>query len=409
MGILKEVMKRVAPSHSSLQAAWIFEAKSPILAPPLVFGAEKNIAFGTKDGRLVCISATGVQLWEYTVEHKLSKVDMMFVDEESVKSISSMPAYLSKEKFLLFGTDSGILQAVTESGKPQWQFKAKGPIKTTPLVADINGDGKEEVIFGSLDKYLYALNGEGKLIWAFNAGSQIESSPSYFRSRAGYGIVFGANNGTLYCLGGDGKEKWSFATKSPITATPSCGLILGSEDIFIAFGGHDSTAYILSEKGLKEWQFKTGGKILASISLADVNTDSRMEVCIGSTDDTLYLLSAQGGKLWQFESNFWIVAKPLIADLNRDGNLEIAVGSYDRFVYILSAEGEYVLDSMPGLSNLTSDIQNNSGLINAPAGRYQSKIIASYKTRGMVTGLSLHEYSGLLVTTSSGTLEALKL
>ena len=408
MGILKEVMQKVAP-QSSLRAVWIYEAKSPILSAPLVFGSDRKIVFGTKDGRLVCLSAAGTQLWEYSIEHKLSKLDLMFVDEESIKSVASTPAYLAEEKLLLFGSESGSIQAISESGKPQWQFKAKGAVRTTPLVADINGDGKEEIVFGSIDKTLYAIRGDGSLLWAFNAGSPIESGAACLRTKTGCNIVFGTNNGTFFCIGSDGRQKWSFATKNPITSTPCCGYLMGTDEAYVVFGGHDSRVYVVSEKGIIQWQFMTGGKILAPILLADVNTDKRMEVFVGSTDDALYLLSAQGGKLWEFETNFWIVAKPIIADLNRDGRLEVAVGSYDRFVYILSAEGEYILESMPGISNLASDFRNTAGLINAPPGRYQSRILASYRTRGMVTGLSLHENAGILVTTSNGTLEALKL
>lgn len=409
MAVLREVTKETKQAGRLMNPSWSYEAKSPILAPALIFGSEKKIAFGTKDGRIVCLNNKGERLWEFSVEHKLSKVDLMFVDEESAKSVASMPAYHPQDKLIIFGTETGVLHAIDENGKPQWQFKAKGPIRTTPLIADVNGDGKEEILFGSMDKYLYAINSTGKLIWAFNSDGQIESSPAFYHSRKSNGIVFGTNNGTLYCLGADGKERWNFKTKNPITTTPTCGPIMGNEDFYIAFGAHDKKLYVVSEKGLKEWHFETGGKVLAPVTLADVNTDNRMEVCVGSTDDSLYMLSSNGGKLWQFEANFWIAARPLAADLNNDGKIEIAVGSYDKFVYILSGEGEYILETMPGISNFASDFQNTSGLINKAPGRVESKVIARYKTKGMVTGLSFHEQAGLLVSNSNGMLEALRL
>ncbi len=409
MGILKQVMERLDVQGNPMVPAWSFDAKSPILSSPLVFGPQNKVAIGTKDGRIICLSAQGDKLWEFSTQQKMSKIDRMFVDESSAKNISSSPAYHPDERLILVGTESGVLFALSEDGKPAWQFKAKGAIRGTPLVVDINNNDDLEILFTSVDRLLYVLSAKGRLVWTFASDAPIEAGPSYYKSANGNGIVFGTNAGTLYSVTTEGKERWNFKVKGPITAASACGKVLGTGDVYIVFGAHDNRLHMVSDRGLEEWSFLSKDKVLGSPTISDVNDDSRLEIFFGSTDDTLYALSAHGGEMWHFETNFWVATKPVIADLNNDGKQEIVVGSYDKTVYVLSAEGEYILESMPGSSNLTSDLQNVSGLINAPTGHYESKLLASYKAKGMITGISLHEQAGLLVVTANGLIEALRL
>ena len=405
MSLLKAVIGRLGGRQVVLAQAWSLDLKSPILSAPVTFndGKEDLIAVGTKDGRLCVFDLMGKQKWVYGLDQKLTKVDLMFMDEDSAKSISSTPVFSSGS--LIFGSESGSVSSINLSGKKEWEFKTKGAVRASPLIADINNDGTPEILFGSLDKYMYALNSKGKLAWAFQTDGQIECQPSFLQSTSGNGIVFGTNSGTLYCLSPDGKEKWRFKIKSPITSTPACGKVMGTDEIYIAFGAHDNKMYLLNEKGVKEWEFETNGKIISPAILIDANNDNRLEVCFGSTDDVLYMVSSSGGKLWQFESNFWIASQPIAVSIGAERK-EIAIGSYDKTLYLLDAEGEYMLETIPGSSNLTQDLQNYSGLISKAPGEVQGKMLAKYKASGMITGAAAIK-KGFVISTSNGKIEAI--
>jgi hypothetical protein len=47
---------------------------------------------------------------------------------------------------------------------------------TARAIADLNGDGIEDVIAGSFDYYVYAMSGaDGSIIWTYNTGNRVFS------------------------------------------------------------------------------------------------------------------------------------------------------------------------------------------------------------------------------------------
>src|ERR1700723_1066440 len=87
---------------------------------------------------------------------------------------------------LYFGSDDGVIYALSSSGQLKWKVAAGG-IRTSPALTS-NG----EIIFGSVDHNLYALDSFGKLRWRFTAGGQV-FSPTV------------AADGTIYFQSADGK------------------------------------------------------------------------------------------------------------------------------------------------------------------------------------------------------------
>ena len=64
-------------------------------------------------------------------------------------------------------------------GFPKKMIRADG-IWSSPALADLDGDGKKEIIFGANDGQLHALNSNGREIAGFpvQAGDYIRSSPA---------------------------------------------------------------------------------------------------------------------------------------------------------------------------------------------------------------------------------------
>jgi len=419
MGLLKGVLDKLKNKSSfNLNQVWAFDASSPILASPILVPdavkGQKDIVFGTKDGKIFMLDDNAKLKWTFNIDEKISKVDLMFLDEESLKSIAGSPCVADLEKDnknkIIFASEIGKLYVVDLDGKLLWDFKAKAPIRSSPTAFDINNDGKLEILFGSMDKYFYALTPKGKVLWAYYADTELEASCIVLECQKGLQVIFGGADGTIFSLDSQGKLLWKFKTGGKIVAKPVCGRIYGDDRQFIVLGSYDTYLYVLNENGLLEWSFKTDGKIQASACLADVNDDKKLEIVFGSCDDRIYLLSANGGKLWTYETDFWIASSPIVADINGDGKLEVVVGSYDKSIYVLDAEGNFTLNYMPGLNTTVGQLTGSSDILNAESAHYIGKKLSECKVDGMVVGLIYMQEQNknqIVVGTNTGKLNAL--
>ncbi len=378
---------------------------SDMLAP------KKNvIAFATQNGKVYVINEDAKVEWVYPANEKLSETELFFIEEGMAKNIYSTPilADINKDgkKEVIFGSEIGKLYALDSSGKLMWSYNAKGSIRPTALAEDINNDKEIEVIFGSMDKNLYVLNSKGKLVWKFKADSEIEGSAAVLKGKKGTQIIFGSNDGTIYSLDKKGNLLWQFKTAGKITAQPVIGKIYNTESNYIIVGSFDEYMYALREDGKLQWKYKTEGNIFSKVALADINSDKKLEIIFGSCDDKIYALSSNGDKIWSYETDFWVVTTPIIEDINDDGKLEVVAGSYDHSLYVLDAEGAFLLNYMPGISGITSQSGHYTDLVTHEPGAYHGKKLWQYKTDGMIVASAYlaNREKNIIIGTDNGKL-----
>ncbi|MHA1770694.1 MAG: FG-GAP-like repeat-containing protein [Candidatus Thorarchaeota archaeon] len=132
---------------------------------------------------------------------------------------------------------------------PLWSYTTGDAIVSSPIIGDVDGDGRLEIIIGSQDHQVYALNGEdGTRLWSYTTGDWVDSSPA------------------LGDVDGDGKLE----------------AIIGSRDgCLYALNGEDGTLL---------WSYDTSYWPISSAALGDVDDDGRLEVVIGSGNHAIYAL-----------------------------------------------------------------------------------------------------------------------
>jgi outer membrane protein assembly factor BamB len=91
-----------------------------------------------------------------------------------------------------------------EDGSEIWTYTAGDDIHTGVCLADVDGDGLYEVLFGCNDNYLYCLESDGTLKWKYEADASIIGglSVSDLDKDGKVEIFFGSGN-YMYCLESD--------------------------------------------------------------------------------------------------------------------------------------------------------------------------------------------------------------
>jgi outer membrane protein assembly factor BamB len=295
------------------------------------------------------------------------------------------------KKEIIFGTKNGKIMSIDIDGNLKWAFSAEdnvsqaelmfldtensNSINSSPNIEDMNFDGKKEIVFGTEAGRLYVLDNSGKLLWQYQTDGPIRGAPVVQRFAGKQaGIIFGSSDKNLYFLNSLGKLIWKYPCKSEIESCPI--LVIGTQPM-ILFGDNEGTLYSLNLKGDLIWKFETKGKILSQPSFAKLTKDEAPSIVFGSTDGNLYCLTEKGALIWDFHTNGAICGKATIIDLNNDGKQEIVFGSCDNCIYALDGTGKklwsYETDFWVVASPIVTDIDND-GKLEIIAGSYDHNI-----------------------------------
>lgn len=255
--------------------------------------------------------------------------------------------------FLLVVSISGFAQPTVK-----WSFNTKDASFGQSASADIDGDGKLEIVFGCYrnDSMIYALNAEnGSLLWKFNAkgsGEGCNDVAPIIYDVDGDGkmevIVPSSCNPKTYCFDGKtGAVKWVCNTRGS-DSPPTIADIDGDgkpEILHGEFGGY--VICINAEDGTVAWEIAVDTKswIQTAPTIVDVNNDGDLDFIVGTwnasvkTDNKIYAYRAKDQKLlWTYAVNDVMYHGTAVGDLDKDGKQELVVGCYNDTLYCINAE-----------------------------------------------------------------------
>jgi len=259
-----------------------------------------RVIIGDATGYLTCFDCDGKLLWEFRADRgRISPISVGDVNGDGSPEI-------------IYGSDGGRVYCISENGKWLWEKDPEedSPFgRSAPVVADINSDGKMEILIAksnySPKQRLYALDaGTGEVLWDFetklhvyaclaSADIDLDGRPE---------IICGDKANVVYCLDGSGKELWRTPLEGegifhgPVLADVNGD---GLPEVIVGarrFGSTLPSLYVLSSVGeLLESYSVTGRGVISSPAVFDIDGDGRSEILFVATNPArLICLETEG-------------------------------------------------------------------------------------------------------------------
>jgi outer membrane protein assembly factor BamB len=271
--------KRYLPKHEFFGSTKAGIVSSPLVADVDLDG-EAEIITGMRSRRVYCMRRVdGAFKWFRELKYDPdSSASFAMVNGQPVVYIGGGEHPSGKGENALValrGYDGSVL----------WKSPVYGGLDSSPIIADINGDGRLEVVITSLaDASSHAFDADsGRILWSYRFGP-----------------------------------------------TDTCT--------------HDRNNIC---RPLTTSTYRTGDAICRSYTtplLADINNDGNIEVVVGSNNGTVAILAGATGKLIvSIKTKAIIRGSAVLADIDMDGSQELLITSGDRILVYKTAarEGEW--------------------------------------------------------------------
>ncbi|HOY30767.1 MAG TPA: FG-GAP-like repeat-containing protein [Bacteroidales bacterium] len=218
-------------------------------------------------------------------------------------------------------------------GKIKWQTPTRGS-DSPPTIADIDNDGKAEILHGEFDGYVICINAEnGSVAWEIpvNNNSWIQTAP------------------TILDLDADGQLDFVVASW--------------------AFSG--DTNYVYAYRANNQallWKHALDDVVYHGTAVADLDNDTRPELVIGDYSGKLSVLNGENGSTcwnYTFPQGYSVGAPASIADLDNDGNCEVICSGWYKMTALRHDGSSFWNYSIPGYASAfrgaaLADIDNDN-------------------------------------------------
>lgn len=320
---------------------WRVDVPGPAMRPsaPLVCDLDGDsapeVAWAGPDGVLRSLRPSkGFELW---------RADLGIF--EAAPSAGDLDGDGSAE--IAIGTDSDLFVGVNgTSGATEWALNLSDGVRAPASLADLGGGPALESVVSTAGGVLALRN--GTVLWAAPGAIFLPTSP-VLADLDGDGTpdaAVGTGRGELRAFSGtDGHQLWAVSVGAALTEPPAALELAGlSVKGLVAALSDGSLVGLSGRDGSLLW--KVQADATSSPSAADLDLDGACEIVVG-TGTGVGAFSSGGERLWHFPVPGGAISSPAIADTDLDGSLEVAFGGRDGNLYTLSAGGRCAIGSSP--------------------------------------------------------------
>ena len=236
--------------------------------------------------------------------------------------------------------------------------------EASPKTADLNGDGKREIIVATSDGYVHVIGGDGKEVSGWPAKVNVVpglDAKNAFNVRKSYAFTSGK-------VKVDGHH-------SNVIAAPAVGDLDGDKKLEIVVAAYDGAVYVFNADASTKSGFpvsvpymdnskatdrykKLDDGVFGAPVLADLDGDKKLEIIVAAMDGKIHVWQADGSKLAGFPVQLQypggdskgnmrlgrMVSSPAVGDVDGDKVLDIVVGTTEDLgnygpLYVVHGQG----------------------------------------------------------------------
>ncbi len=299
------------------------------------------------DGELEVIVPASSPCMVYCFNGRTGEVE--WSTSTSPNSIDSPPAIADVDNDgvpeVIFGTFYGYVYCLNgEDGSECWRTNlgSNSYIQSEPNILDVDNDGQLDVVVTQWagDCRVYALRGNDHseiwhsdlpTDWMYHGGSFADIDEDGKPE-----IVIGCYDGKVYLLNAeDGSLEWEYPTSSYVGAPTSVADLNNDGHLEIVLVSYNRLI-VISHEGDYLWDYTTGGNIFRGAAIADIDGNDTLDVVFGSDDGILRALKGSDGEeVWTYNlqshygKTFEMDHAPVIGDFDNDGMLDVfMIGGY---------------------------------------------------------------------------------
>ncbi len=322
-------------------------------------GKQETVA-GFSDGNTVVYSSQGAELSRHKAEKRINDVACVDLDGDGRLEVLS-----ASDDYRLYATDI--------DGKEVWAFSSEGHEITNKFagelgvgryvssegefisikIADINADGKSEILAGAKcflhgNRHVYGtlwvLSPEGKQIWhAFNFGGTVDTIDCADIDGDGkLEVVIGTGGGTYgrytHVIDDDGRQIAGLGAGYGEKRAAFARLTAEGPPAVVRLESLDGTvtAFGMGEGRPQLWEYVSSGLTTYGPLAADLDGDGLDEVLVGGDSGDVYAIDGDGHLLWRRNVGSAVTR---LALCERAGGLVIVAGTRGGTLYALDTSG----------------------------------------------------------------------
>jgi outer membrane protein assembly factor BamB len=232
------------------------------------------------------------------------------------------------------------LEAAFYIAEKKWHIPIRQKIRSV-LTADINNDGKDEVLFGTEGNLLYAYESDcarghdtPSLFWQkpFQAKDWVNGISVIDLDGDGQNEIIVAAD-RIYILNAQGHSIREHPSEYPISSLQTYSNENGTKMIVVGDNNGNIKCYDYDFSELWPLQFKKSDNMIVDLAIGDFDGDGRIEVAAASEDKFVYIIDDTGEEKDKIDVKHWIVN---MADCKmKNDKLRLFIGKFtgDTLVY----------------------------------------------------------------------------